>query len=113
MTPVIHYFLSRQFSDVLAKIAPGIGLLLFVASVEVGDTGAWTDVWRITLSTALAVFVTLVGVIYNDMKRRQKQNEDEIKEIKEKYMPRGEYGMRHEDIKEDLKEIKNRLERKR
>jgi len=111
--PLYHFVTGKQLSDLLAKIAPGIGFLLFIASVEVGDTGAWTDVWRITLSAALAVFVTLCGVIYRNVDRRQQESEEEIKKIKEEFLPRKEYGLRHDDIKEDLKEIKQRLERKR
>ncbi len=103
-----HIFVSRQLSDVLAKIAPGLALLLFISSVEVGETqGAWTDVWRITLSAGLVVFITLVGVIYNDMKKKQRDLEDNVKDVREKFVPRTEYGLRHDELKGDLKDIKD------
>jgi hypothetical protein len=109
-----HIFVSRQVSDVLAKIAPGLALLLFISSVEVGETqGAWTDVWRITLSAGLAVFITLVGVIYNDMKKKQRDLEDNVKDVREKFVPRTEYGLRHDELKDDLKDIKERLDKRR
>jgi hypothetical protein len=57
------------------KSAPIIGLTSFVCilidNVTQDPIGSpWIEVWRIGLTLAVGIFVTLCGVIYRDMNRR-------------------------------------------
>src|SRR5208337_2477436 len=102
--------MTRHTVLILAKISPAIGLVVIVASLELdGEAGFWPGVWRISMSIALGVFVTLVGAIYQNLNRRLEAIE---LSAKNDFVPRKEYDSRQQDMIRQLERIENLLTRK-
>jgi hypothetical protein len=96
--------LTRHLALILAKVAPLLGVFVFVSSVEAttAQTSAWTDMWRIGMSVALGVFVTLVGAIYQNLNRRLEAVETVARQD---LVTRREYDGRHSDLVHQLDRI--------
>jgi len=100
--------LTRHLTLLLAKIAPLLGAFVFVSSIEAttANSTMWSDMWRIGMSVALGVFITLVGMIYQNLNRRLETLENVARE---EMVPRREYDHRHEDLINRLNRIENAL----
>lgn len=101
---------SRSLAVGLAKLAPVVGLFVFVASVEAGGSSAWTDVWRVAMSVGLGIFITLVGAIYKNIERRMGEVEAAIRTS---LLPRAEFEALYENINRALERIENKLEHRK
>jgi len=103
--------ITKQTALVFAKIAPLVGAAAFVAAIEAGgaDGGPWAELWRIGISSALAVFISLVGMIYQNMNRRLNILETAARDD---FVSHREYEGRHNDLKEQLDRIERLMERK-
>lgn len=99
---------SRNGVLVLAKIAPFLGGVVFVSSLEATakEADIWVDLWRVGMSVGLGVFVTLVGAIYQNLNKRLERIEIATKND---FVPRQEYDSRHEDVKDQLNRIENAI----
>lgn len=92
----------------LAQLSPIVALCLIVAALLADDVGAATDIWRIVISIALGVFVTLAGMIYHNLESR-------VSRIEEKGIVRTEWQLalnsqqsQMDRIEEHLRAIDNR-----
>lgn len=100
----MFHFHTSEFGGVLAKITPYIGGAVIVASIiQTQDSSPLTDLWRVAISVALGVFVTLVGMIYHNMESR-------VGTVESNYMPRLEYTARSAELDRHLERIEKHLE---
>lgn len=96
--------LTRHLALLLAKIAPVIGVFVFISAIQAtgSEVGLWTELWRIGMSIGLGIFVTLVGMIYQNLNKRLEVLENVARED---MVPRKEYDHRHDDLIDRLKRI--------
>lgn len=60
-------------------VAPYAGMLSLLAAFQSDGVNSPTaEVWRIIMTATLAVFITLVGVIYKNMIEKQKEQDAEL-----------------------------------
>ena len=99
--------ITKQVVLTLAKVAPFLGGTLVLLSFQVNAATGLSDLWRIIMSVCLAVFVTLVGAIYQNLNRRL-----EVLEVtaKNDLVSRREYDTRHNDLIRQLDRIEKALE---
>lgn len=60
----------------ISKITPVFGGITFVAAVQSELNSPWVDVWRLTLTLGIGIFVTLCGVIWRDINRRMREESE-------------------------------------
>lgn len=93
-----------QIVKISPKLAPIFGVASFMYVLldyqyGGGDQGSpWVEAWRIALTLAVGIFVTLCGVIYRDVNRRITENARIQSE-------------NHKESQRTLAEINNRQER--
>jgi len=98
----LMFAIGKNLTLFLAKISPIIGGFVIVASLESdGSGGPWTEIWRISMSVALGVFVALVGMIYKNINDRL----ENMEKRQELYVTLREYDARHADMKTQLDRI--------
>lgn len=89
----------------LAKVAPIVGGIVIISSII--DSGQqstpWTDIWRVAISVALGIFITLVGMIYHNMENR-------VAMLEKNCLGRTEYDMRNLDLERHLDRMEKHLE---
>lgn len=76
---IMQGILTKNVYLLLAKSAPVLGGALVLASLQAASESLGATIWRIVLSAALAVFVTMVGAIYQNLNRRIESLEDAAK----------------------------------
>jgi hypothetical protein len=96
---------NLHFVSGLAKAAPLVGGVVIISSLidASQQTTPWTDVWRVAISVALGVFITLVGMIYHNMENR-------VAGLEKNCLGRTEYDMRNIDLERHLDRIEKHLE---
>jgi len=99
----LMFAIGKNLTLFLAKISPVIGGFVILASFESdgGGNSPWTEIWRISMSVALGVFVALVGMIYKNINDRL----ENMEKRQELYVTLREYDARHEDMKNQLDRI--------
>lgn len=105
---VFMMVVGRHVVLILAKIAPILGVSVILLSFQDSGIGPISDAWRIMMSTALAVFVTLVGAIYQNLNRRLEALEVAAKND---FVPRREYDQRHQDLRDSQQRIEDKIDR--
>ena len=92
----------KQVAAIAAKVAPWVGGTMVLAALEAdGRSDLGTEIWRVTLSVILGIFVALAGTIYRDVNRRIAA----LEAARDGFVPRKEYDERHNDVKESLNRI--------
>ena len=70
---------ETKFIAILAKLAPISGGVALVASIQASinadDPGGWAWMWRLGLTAALTVFMTLCGILYRDLREGLRRGE--------------------------------------
>jgi hypothetical protein len=100
---------SRHLAALLAKIAPVVGGVVIVTSFQTNASGFMGELWRISMSVALGVFITLVGAIYQNLNRRIESLETAAKSD---FVSRREYDATKDLMIKQLNRIEELLLRK-
>ena len=69
--------LAKVFgASALSKVTPLVGGFTMWAVIQAQvESSPWVEIWRMLLTLGIGIFVTLCGVIWRDMNRRQEEQE--------------------------------------
>ena len=93
----------------IAFIAPVVGGAVIIASIIDSPSNADDGVWKTLISMGLGIFITLVGVIYYNMKESQSALERRLTKIEENSISRYEIKLCIDAIDAQLSRIENHL----
>jgi hypothetical protein len=96
--------INPKIALLVAKSAPVIAAVTLISSVESSPADPWTAVFRIGISSAVGVFLTLIGLVYLNLDKR-------ITDIEKEHVPRNEYSGQLENLKEWTKNIERKIDR--
>ena len=86
----MFHYLGHGFVHALSRVSPVVGFVIIAAAIIADES---SDTWKISLSVALGVFVTLTGMIYHNLESRLSKVEDDA-------LPRREFEIAHKAVQE-------------